>query len=323
MAGKRLRRGRADRLLAFLAEEKQQVLEASVRQRAVEVGGEVLLALRLSLRALAMPIEELEERSARFDAAMAEAEQQRRFVQDTLAGEKKRMAELVETHAAALREQYRAHLARVADAAIAASGGEAAAVEAMAEAVAEEFPRELEATAAMLDEELGRCLRVHHENAARLIGSVRTAAAELFDVPYHVPETEHRLEQRSRAWWVRRDFSMAPLIPIPAEVMERALPRRLRERRVRERLGQQAGNLVRANVENLRWSMVQDLDAAFRSFASELDEGLADAVRATHGAIGAAVEARRQHEEASRDLSARREQEIAQMDRALERVRGA
>lgn len=311
----------ADRLLAFLAEEKQQVLEASVRQRAAGVAGEVLLALRLSLRALAMPIEELEEKSARFDAALAEAEQQRRHAKDMLAGEKKRMAELVETHAAALRERFGAHLVEIADAAFTESGSESAAVEAMAEAVAEEFPRELEATAGMLDEELGRRLRVHQENAARLIGSVRTAAAELFDVPYHVPETEHRLEQRSRAWWVRRDFSMAPLIPIPAEVVERALPRRLRERRARERLGRQAKNLVRANLENLRWSMVQDLDAAFRTFASELDEGLADAVRATHGAIGAAVAARRQHEEASRDLSALREQEIAGVEQGLERIR--
>ena len=310
----------ADRLLVFLAEEKQQVLEASVRQRALELAGEVLLALRLSLRALAMPIEELEEKSARFDAALAEAEQQRRYAKDMLVGEQKRMAELVETQAATLRERYGARLVEVADAALAASGSEAAAVEAMAGAVAEEFPLELEATAAMLDEELGRRLRVHHENAARLIGSVRTAAAELFDVPYRVPETEHRLEPRSRAWWVRRDFSMAPLIPIPAEVMERALPRRLRERRAKERLGQQAGNLVKANVENLRWSMVQDLDAAFRAFAAELDEGLADAVRATHGAIAAAVAARRRHEEESRDLAALRGQEVAALEEALARL---
>ena len=314
--------GIADRLLAFLAEEKQQVLEASVRQRAGEVADEVLLALRLSLWALAMPGEELEEKSARFDAALAEAEQQRRYAKDMLAGEQKRMAELVETHAAALRERYGARLVEVADAALAESGSEAAAVEAMAEAVAEEFPLEIEATAGMLDEELGRRLRVHHENAARLIGSVRAAAAELFDVPYHVPGTGHRLEQGSRAWWVRRDFSMAPLVPIPAEVMERALPRRLRERRARERLGRQAGNLVRANVENLRWSMIQDLDAAFRAFASELDGGLADAVLATHGAIAAAVAERGRHEEASRDLSVLREREIAGLERAIERMQG-
>ncbi len=310
----------ADRLLRFLAEEKQQVLGASVRQRAAGIAGEVLLALRLALRALAMPIEELEERSAQFDAALAEADQQRRFAKDMLAGEQKRMAELLETHAAALREQYRARLTGVVEAAFAESGSEAAAVEAMAGAVADEFPRELEATAAMLDEELGRRLRVHHENAAQLIGSVRTAAAELFDVPYHVPETEHRFERRSRAWWVRRDFSMSPLIPIPAEVMERAMPRRLRERRVRERLARQAENLVRANVENLRWSMVQDLDAAFRTFTSELDEGLADAVRATQGAIEAAVAARNRHEAESRVLAARRTGEIAVLEAALVRL---
>lgn len=312
----------SDRLLQFLAEEKQQVLEASVRQHAADIAGKVLLALRLSLRALAMPIEELEEKSARFEATLAEAEQQRRYARDMLVGEQKRMAELVETQAATLRERYRARLTGVAEAALAERGSESAAVEAMAEAVAEEFPRELEATAAMLDKELGRRFHIHHENASRLIGSVRMAAAELFEVPYHVPGTEHRFEQRSRAWWVRRDFSISPLIPIPAEVMERAIPRRLREWRVRERLARQAENLVKANVENLRWSMVQDLDSAFRAFAAELDEGLADAVWATHGAIAAAVEARTRHEEQGRKLAAARERGIRAVEAVAERLTG-
>ncbi len=310
----------ADRLLRFLAEEKQQVLEASVRRRATGLADEVLLALRLSLRALAMPIEELEEKSARFDAALAEADQQRRYAKDMLVGEQKRMAELVEAHAGTLRERNRAVLTGVAEAALEGGGSESDAIEAMATTVAVEFPQELEATAAMLDRELEERLHVHHENATRLIGSVRASAAELFEVPYHVPGTEHRFEHRSRAWWVRRDFSMSPLIPIPTEVMERAMPRALRERRVRERLGRQAENLVRANVENLRWSMMQDLDAAFRSFASELDEGLADAIRATHGAIGAAVAERRRHEEESSGLTAEREQEIAMLEAAVARI---
>jgi len=310
----------ADRLLQFLAEEKQQVLESTVRQRAVELADEVLLALRLSLRAISMPIEELDTKSRQFDEAVAAAEQQRRFAKDMLAGEQKRMAELVEQRASELRQQYRLHLGAVAEEAFRESGSESVAVEAMAGAVATEFPRELEATAALLDEELARRLRIHHENAARLIGSVRTAAAELFEVPYHVPGTEHRFEQRSRAWWVRRDFSMSPLIPIPAEMVERALPRVLRERRIRERLSRQVENLVRSNVENLRWSMIQDLDAAFRAFATELDQGLSDAIQATHGAILAAVEARRRHEEAGRDLAAAREREIALVEEVLARV---
>lgn len=315
----------ADRLLRFLAEEKQQVLEASVRQRAVELAGEVLLALRLSLRALAMPIEELEEKSARFDAALAEADQQRRFAKDMLVGEQKRMAELVEAHAGALRERYRAALTGVAEAALAGGDTEASAIEAMAATVAEEFPRELEATAGMLDEELALRLRVHHENAARLIGSVRSAAAELFEVPYRVPETEHRFERRARAWWVRRDFSMTPLIPIPipADVIERAMPARLRERRVRDRIEKQIENLVRANVENLRWSTLQDLDGAFRRFAAELDEGLAEAIRATHGAIAAAVEERTRHEARSGGLAERRSREIEAIKAVVARLDGS
>lgn len=314
--------GVADRLLAFLAMEKQQVLEVSVRRQAAEVADEVLLALRLSARALAMPLEELEEKHRRFDAALLEAEQQRRFARDMLIGEQKRMAELVEAHAATLREQYRARLTDAAMAALSNDGSEAAAVEAMAALIAEEFPRELEATAAVLDDELAGRLRVHHENAARLIGSVRTAAAELFEVPYRVPTAEHRFERRARAWWVRRDRSSSPVLPVPPEVVDRALPRVLRERRARARVEHQVENLVRANVENLRWSTLQDLDAAFRGFATELDTGLEEAVAATGGAIDAAVSARTKHEAAVRELASRREEQVVLLERAVERLKG-
>ncbi len=313
----------ADRLLAFLAMEKHQVLEVSVRRQAADLVDEVLLALRLSARALAMPLEELEEKHRRFETALLEAEQQRRFARDMLTGEQKRMAELVEAHAAVLRERYRARLTDAALAALSTVGTEAAAVEAMAALVAEEFPRELEATAAVLDEELACRLQVHHENAARLIGSVRTAAAELFEVPYRVPTSEHRFERRARAWWVRRDRSSSPVLPVPPEVVDRALPRALRERRARARVERQVENLVRANVENLRWSTLQDLDAAFRGFATELDTGLEEAVAATRGAIDAAVAARRQHEAAVRDLADRREEQVALLVAALERLRGS
>lgn len=310
----------AERLVAFLVEEKQQVLEASVRRRAAEVVAEVLLALRLSVRALAMPIQELEEKRRLFEAAVAEAEQQRQFAQDILAGEQRRLAALLEEHVDGLRGRYRARLGDAIDTVLTGGGSEADAVEAMADVVADEVPAELEATAGVMDRELGGRLRVHQENAARLIGSVRTAAAEVFEIPYRVPEAEHRFETQSRAWWVRRDWSMSPLVPIPPELVERALPHGLRERRIRGRLGQQADHLVRSNVENLRWATLQDLDAAIRRYGAELDGGLADAVAATRGAIAAAVEARERHDEGTGALAARREHEIAVLEQAAGRL---
>ncbi|HIH03428.1 MAG TPA: hypothetical protein HA263_06125 [Methanoregulaceae archaeon] len=159
---------------------------------------------------LAMPIEELEEKRRHFEQAIAEAEQQRRFAQAILVGEQKRLAALLEEHADMLRGRYRARLAAVVDAILVGGGSEADAVEAMAGVVSDEFPAELEATAALMDQELGDRLRVHQENAARLIGSVRVVAAELFEIPYRVPNAEHQFETGSRVWWVRRDWSMTP-----------------------------------------------------------------------------------------------------------------
>ena len=66
--------------------------------------------------------------------------------------------------------------------------------------------------------------------------------------------------------------------------------------------------------------MFQDLDAPFRAFAAELDEERADAVRASHGAIAAAVEARRRHEEESQEMAACREHGVAMLDEAIARL---
>ena len=47
------------------------------------------------------------------------------------------------------------------------------------------------------------------------------------------------------------------------------------------------------NVENLRWATLQGLDDTFRRFEATLDDRLAEAIEATHGAITAALSKKR------------------------------
>ena len=96
-----------------------------------------------------------------------------------------------------------------------------------------------------------------------LIESIRKAAAELFDIPYHTPNGERVYEPVRKPYWVEHDWDSS-FSPVSAEIIGRFLPQSLRENRVRDRLKKQIDPLVIRNLENLRWETWQNIDAAFR-----------------------------------------------------------
>ncbi len=55
---------------------------------------------------------------------------------------------------------------------------------------------------------------------------------------------------------------------------------------------QRLDELARRNVENLRWSMLKNLNVSFSRFASRIKERLSETVAATQGAMEAAGERR-------------------------------
>src|SRR5208283_5644266 len=76
-----------DHLIAFLAHEKSQVLKEAIGRKAFDVFTGASLRISLEIRALELPLAELESRLALFDKKIAEAQQQRIHAQDILAGD--------------------------------------------------------------------------------------------------------------------------------------------------------------------------------------------------------------------------------------------
>jgi phosphoglycerate-specific signal transduction histidine kinase len=72
-------------------------------------------------------------------------------------------------------------------------------------------------------------------------------------------------------------------------------------------LGERIEELVVSNVENLRWSTLQNLDTSFRRFAADLDERLRRTAEATRRAIRAAAEKRDRHADAVAEAMALRQ----------------
>jgi hypothetical protein len=98
------------------------------------------------------------------------------------------------------------------------------------------------------------------------------------------------------------------------------LPRAKREQRARTRVEKEIQNLVIRNVENLRWATLQNIDAAFRVFSKELDEELSRTIEATHGAIAAAYERRKEHAEEITERISRLQRDSRDLQGLIDRL---
>jgi tRNA U34 5-carboxymethylaminomethyl modifying GTPase MnmE/TrmE len=310
-------------LVEFLAEEKTATLRDAVARKAADVLGEALLKLRLALRSLELPVEELQHRLAVFDQKLAEIQRERVVAGDLLAGDWKRAHEFLEQHAEQLRGQMRVYLEGVLEETLARNGSGLPREEALQETLAQAIPGYCEhhvgGTTTQLARHVADVLRPHQERADRLIESVRRTAAELFDVPYHAPESSGAFELVEQPYWVTHKWS-ARLIPFPPGLLESVLSPAARKRRLQTRLREQVADLVTSNVEKIRWAAYQSLDQTFRRFTGTLDERLAGTIAATHGAIRAALDKRHRHRAAVAQDIARLESAITSLQALRHRL---
>jgi GTP-binding protein EngB required for normal cell division len=307
-------------LVGFLAREKVGSLQRAVAAKAGAVLDAALMNLALAIRVLEMPVEDLERRAKEFRRALGAIEQQRLVARDLLAGDRHRAAERLEAQAAELREEARRALCAVLAAALEAAteSTEMAAKSAIAAAIPEFFePRlaQMSGDFARLVEEI---LKEHVGRANALIGTVRETAASLFEIPSVPFEEAESFVVRREPYWVTERWSDS-LNPLGGGLVDRLLPSASRTTRLGKRLAVEIDELVERNVENLRWATLQNLDAAFRRFAAEFDERLAETIAAMRGAIEAAADKRRAHADGARAELAQLRQGTA----ALRELRGS
>jgi hypothetical protein len=233
------------------------------------------------------------------------------------------MHESLEEHAENLRLKAREYLAGIALETMAREGqsAEREVQNALAEAIPGFFERLSGETTSLFRRLTANAVRPHQERANELIESIRKAAAELFDVPYQAPESADAFEMVQEPYWVTHKWTSS-LILMPAGLLNRLLPASARSARLRKRLLNQVSALVVPNVENLRWAIFQSIDRTFVQFGAALDQRLADAVTATHGAIRAAITRRQQHSELAREEVAGLEAAAADIERIRARLAG-
>jgi GTP-binding protein EngB required for normal cell division len=279
-------------LICFLASEKAKALRDALGQKVRDVMEDVVLRLRLLIESLQMPLEDLEQRLQIFAQELKNAERERLAAQDLLTGDRKRTLERLEQEAEDLRSKSAEHLEHVVDTSFSAMKDGDVSEQEILDSLAQEVTSFFQTSAEEVSRGFGlsvtETLRPHQQRADDLIELIRKAAAQLFEIPYHAPDSSQAFEMKRRPHWVLRKRVPTLPIVIPEEVIDKLLPAALRASRLKKRLSRQIDTLVRHNVENLRWATLQNLNDAFRRFGLTLDQRFQETIAATHGAIQAA-----------------------------------
>ncbi len=303
-------------MLGFLARDKTRTLQLALAKKALDATADTTMHIQLQCSSLQMPLDELEKRIQIFDEKIREAERERIAIGDLLAGDRKRTVEFLEEKAEESRRKARSHLERTTSGMF--LNGENPTVVGhkiqafLAEGIPVFFEGELKSLSEAVGRRISEALRPYQERADNLIETIRRAAAEIFDIPYHAPGSVAAYEITREPYWVTYNWDMS-LGVLPEETIDRLLPARVRMRRVKRRISNDIETLVIHNVENIRWATLQNLDQSFRRYASTLDERLKETVEATRGAIQAAHLRRQERAETAQPELAMLEQKEAQL----------
>ena len=269
-------------LVDFLVKEKFSALGKAISRRTADVVEAILMGVRISLKAFHLPDEMLEKKLSVFEQSLQQADQDRMIIQDILEGDKKRMTAFIESHAQTLREETKAFLEEVMSRGSQSRSYGKSAKSRVQDAWAESIPHFFEHKQAEMNEEVKShlldALAPHEQRTDQLIETLRKTAADLFQVPYRSLRHENTLETTRRPYWVLNTWN-TDAIPLLKS------------------MDQRLDDLVRRNVENLRWSTMQNVNISFARFASRIKERLEETVVATQGAMKTARFRKKDHGE--------------------------
>lgn len=243
------------------------------------------------MRALELPLADLEQKSTQFETALATIEAERQGALDALAGDRLRLAAQIEAEAAEVRTGANTTFDGIIRDCLERELGEKAAQEAITAEIPHLFSEAARDLARSLWPQVEVVLGRHQVRVEGLIDRVRSTAADLFDLPRSEAERQEPFRVANDLTWISRPRET--LNPLPKGMLDPLLPLAQRRDRLRQRLKGQARELVSRNVEALRWNLLQHLDHTFRSFTPEIEARFAQALSSTQGALQAVMAKRR------------------------------
>ena len=279
-------------LIDFFAREKQQTLENSIRRRLCDQLENISLQLQLSLSALKMSEEELDQRIEEFRRSLPDVEREKLASEDMLSGDLKRieiqLGKEVESVRLKAKEnilsRLETHFQTIADTEVL----ERTVRDELSENIPQFFSPEMRRMNELIYKEATRLLTLHQDRSNALIEKVRRNAADLFSIPYRAPSAQGTYVTLTAPTWDRALF-ISDMDPLGQKLSRKFLTHKFRHRRTISRLREEGRKLINQNVEQINWTLRRGLDESFRQFGTDLAEQLDCTITATKSAMEVAL----------------------------------
>jgi ribosome biogenesis GTPase A len=268
----------------FLAREKDQALKQALSVKVTDKVRDILTNVALTITSARLPLTELESRLAAFNAYVQGAERERQLIRDGLEGDRRRVLEFFEGYCRTLRASARETFSREAASLLVATGGTRDVTTAIGAMLPDFFAHEMEEAIHVVERRVQEAVQGHAERTTVLRDGIREAAFRIFEIEPPARRSTALLEIRREPFWVTRPWDTV-MSPLPDSLVDALLPAAVRARRVRTRVASKLEELLRRNVENLRWAVLQSIRDATGKITAELDADLESEICSIRGAI--------------------------------------
>jgi len=278
----------------FLVREKGYILVRAMIARLHRLAYEVMTALSLELRAHEMPQVRLEESRRLFNERLETIDAERRDLVAAMETERKRLVRDVLDAALEHGDQRIEGLGKQVDQRMKA-GADLETIESfITDGLAQLFAQWMQELERRLQDQLEQGYGRFRDRATALVDAILRAAAELFDLPIpYLPELPGlQVESRFRLRTHEEPVLLQAVTQAGVRIMPGRLGRRLRGKEAQQRLYE----LFDRHCGQMRYDLVQRLQATELGFRRQLLESLDAATQVTQGAIERAA--------ADRDLKA-------------------
>ncbi|MDX2495146.1 MAG: dynamin family protein, partial [Desulfuromusa sp.] len=310
-------------LIDFFAREKQQTFQESLQRRIGDQLNSTIMQLQLSLKALLLPEADLKQRIEKFRQSIPDVEREKEASEDILSGDLKRVVKRLNKEVEKVRtrakkdiiSQLESLVKTVAD----TEEMERLARESLAQNIPVFFATAIREVADVIRSEATELLTLHQQRSNRLIEQVRQIAAELFDIPYHVPSAGRSYTKFEIAGW-SNDLFISDMDPLGQRLSRKFFTQKYRRKKTVKRLREEAHKLLNQNVEQINWALRRGLDERFRQFGVELSEQLEKTITATRKAMEVALSQSesQSHKTASQEIKLK--QALGKLEKTLRQL---
>ncbi len=289
-----------DKLYGYLIKEvkrrKDELLEKAVLSKIRSFVLNLISQVRLRKKALCLPLLDLQNRLELFEEKMDEIEREKAFFFDILVGDRKRMSEFLENQAKDLREEamdvFSKEIKGLLDRKEVDIQKEVASI---FDKMPSFFEKKLEVVSKEFEMKITDLFSSHIRRAQKIIDAVRDSAREIFEIPLYECEDSIKFSDFKRPYWVKKIYK-GSIMSVPKGVFDIFLPKSLKKKKMIERYLWELRDIVSFNVENLRWTTLQNLDATFRKFKIDFSNSLDNAAQSIKSTIDLAISKKREGE---------------------------